>query len=284
MTRTIAAGLATHIATGRTRLSRCAQFELRDGTLLGITDHDRDLTVDVGDGAVSFSASTGEMPSAVAQGVGLDADNLEVTGPISSTITREAVLGGRFHRARVKVFDVRWDATGSFLRLLAGKVTNAKVEGGAFTLEVRSNTDAFNQVIGRVLSPYCSHEFGEGQCQATPTTWGATVASVTDDMRFAVTWTGSTPTADDIRNGKVAFTSGALLGCLPVEVFNLSGTTVETYQPLVEAPEVGDALTVTQGCDKTRTACKGFGQILNFGGFPDLTGTDSYVKFPSPGG
>ena len=115
-------------------------------------------------------------------------------------------------------------------------------------------------------------------------TYGATVASVTDDLRFAVTWTGSAPAAADIRDGLVTFTSGALVGCLPVEVFDLTGgATIEVYQPLAEAPQVGEALTVTEGCDKLRETCKAKGQILNFGGFPDLTGTDAYVKFPVPG-
>jgi uncharacterized phage protein (TIGR02218 family) len=282
--RTIGTGLAAHIASGRTKLSRCVLLELRDGTVLGLTDHDENLSVDLGDGAQTYSASVGALPSAITLGIGLDADNLEIRGPISDTMTAQAVLGGRFHRAVVRVFDVRWDATGSFARLLAGKVTSAKVEGGAFILEIRSNADAFNQTIGRTISPSCSHDHGQGQCAATPTTWAATVATVTDDMRFSVTWTGDTPTADDIRNGTVEFDTGELAGCLPIEVFNLSGAAIELYQPLVEAPQVGDTLTVTEGCDKLRTTCKLKGQILNFGGFPDLTGTDAYVKFPNPGG
>lgn len=293
MSRTIGAPLATHIATRRTRLARCVRLDLRDGSSIGVTDHDADLSVDLGDGALAYSASIGASPSAIALSLGMEADNMELTGPLVIPFTRAAVLGGRFHRARVRVFDVRWDSPTQFTRLLAGKVTAPKVEGDAFTLEVRSNADAYNQTIGRVLSPYCSHDYGvdnglTSRCQATPLVWTGVVASVTDDMRFSVTWDSPAPDAgSDVVNGLVEFTTGALAGTYPVEVFSLSGSPpslIEVYQPLIEAPEVGDALTVTEGCDKLRATCKLKGQILNFGGFPDLTGTDQYVKFPSPGG
>lgn len=291
MTRTVSASLATHLATGKTRLSRCLLLDLRDGTSLGITDHDTDLSVALGDSPLTtFSASTGVIPSAVSLTLGLDADNLEARGPIGTDVTRAAVLGGRFNRARFRLFDVRWDSPTEYMRLLAGKVSAAKVEGGEFILEMRSSTDAFNQTIGRVLAPYCSNDFGvndppRSYCQATPTTWIAQVASVTDDLRFTVTWTDSpAPTAADIRNGTVEFTSGALAGTLPVEIFELTtGTTIDLYYPLVEAPTIGDLLLVTEGCPKTRAACKAFGQILNFRGFPDMPGTDQYLKFPNPG-
>lgn len=289
MSRTLGALLAAHIATRRTELARCVRLDLRDGSSIGITDHDADLAVDLGDGSLAYSAAIGAAPSAVALSLGLEADNVEIAGPLVEPFTAAAVAGGRFHRARVRVFDVRWSAPAQFARLLSGKVSSARIEADAFTLEVRSAADAFNQTIGRVLSPQCSNDFGvydlpRSYCQAVPATWAATVSAVTDDLRFAVTWTGLTPTVETIRNGLAAFDTGSLAGGLPVEVFNLAGATVELYQPLVEAPQVGDTLTVTQGCAKTREACKSFGQILNFRGFPDLVGTDDYVKFPSPGG
>jgi uncharacterized phage protein (TIGR02218 family) len=290
--RTIGAGLASHIATGRTRLSRCIRLDLRDGSSIGVTDHDSDLSVNLGDGSISYSADIGLTPSAIKLQLGLNADSLELSGPIEAPFTRAAVAGGRFTQARVRVFDVRWDSPTQYLRLMAGKITAAKVDGGQFTFEARSKVDAYNQVIGRVLSPQCSHEFGvdnglTSRCQATPQVWAATVSVVTDDMRFRVTWDSPAPNeAADALNGLVEFTSGELDGTYPVEVFSLSGSpldTIQTYQPLIEAPQVGDTLTVTEGCDKLRPTCKLKNQILNFGGFPDLVGTDAYVKFPAPG-
>lgn len=286
MTRTIGAGLTSHLATGRTKLSRCVRLDLRDGSSIGITDHDSDLSVNLGDGALTYSADIGVAPSAILLSLGLDADSLDLSGPLADPFTRPGVLGGRFSQARARVFDVRWDSPTQYLRLLEGKVTSAKVEGGSFTLQVRSKVDLYNQTIGRVLSPQCSHDFGRGQCQAVPQVWTGVVASVTDDMRFTVSWDSPAPDVAEALNGLIEFTTGELLGCLPVEVFLLSGSPpsdIEVYQPLVEAPQVGDTLTITEGCDKLRETCKTKGQMLNFGGFPDLIGTDDYVKFPTPG-
>jgi uncharacterized phage protein (TIGR02218 family) len=291
VSRTVSAPLATHLATRRTRLSRCLRLDLRDGTTLGITDHDLDLSVDLGDGAITYRADVGAIPSAIALSIGLDADSVEVRGPISDIVTRQAVVGGRYRMARARIFDVRWDAPTHFLRLLSGKLTEARVEGGAFIWSIRSNADALNQAIGRVLSPQCSWDFGvydppRSRCQATPQTWTGTIATVTDAMRFSVTWTGAGPDPEDVLNGLVSFTSGDLLNTQPAEVFLLSGTPaddVELYQPLVEAPQVGDAVTVTEGCDKLRATCKAKNQIENFGAFPDMPGTDDYVKMPVPG-
>lgn len=294
MTRTLGAGLIAHLATKKARLSRCVLFDLRDGTSLGITDHDQDLTVSLGSSPSQlFRSDVGAIPSAISLSIGLDSDSFEVTGPLGDTVTRAAVKGGRYLRARARLFDVNWSDTSQIARIMAGKVAETKIEGGAFTFSVRSSVDALNETIGRILSPQCSNEFGvydppHSRCQATPTVYSAQIVAVTDDLRFQVAWTSS-PAPDaaaDVRNGKVTFTSGELAGTLPVEVFNLSGSpldTIEVYQPLADLPAIGDLLTVEEGCDKLRTTCKLKDQMVWFAGFPDVVGTDAYVKFPNPG-
>ncbi len=284
MTRTIGGSLATHLATGKTKLARCVRLDLVDGTSLGMTSFSAALSVNLGDGALTYQSDTGVVPSDLSLSLGLEADNVELAGPISVDITRAAVLGGRFRGARVRLFDVRWDALTQFMPLMSGKVYDARVEGGAFVLEVRSAAAAFNQTIGRVLSPYCNADFGDARCGATPTTWAAEVASVTDDMTISLTFTGATPTADDVRNGIATFTTGVLDGTLPVEVFSLSAGVLGLYLPLADLPDIGDELTLTEGCDKLRATCVDKqGNATNFRGFPDLTGTDNYLKYPVPG-
>ncbi len=283
MSRTIAGALATSLASGQTTLARCLRLDLRDDTSLGITDHDIDITVDLGDGALTYSSTTGVLPSAVSLSIGLDADSFEATGPITDVITRAQLLGGRYDRARARLFDVDWSAPTRFLRLMSGRVTTSKLEAGRFTLEIRSAADAFNQSIGRLISPYCRHDFGVGQCQASPPIYPATVTDVDDEISFTVDFPGGAPPADAVRDGLVSFLTGDLVGNLPVEVFDLSvDGLVSLFSPLSLVPTVGDSLQLRAGCDKTRIACKAYGQILNFGGFPDLRGTDEYLKYPNP--
>lgn len=285
MTRTIPSAIAADLAAGTSTLSRCLRLDLRDGSSLGFTDHDGDMEIDLGDGSLVYSSSTGALPSSVSLSIGLEADNFELTGPLGDLVTREAVLGGRFDRARARLFDADWSSSPSdFVPLMAGKVAESRVEAGAFVLAVRSAADAFNQSIGRVLTPYCSHSFGEGQCQALPQTWTGAVSAATTDFAFSVSWDSPMPVEANILNGLVSFDTGDLAGTLPVEVFDLTAGVLGVYAPLAGIPAVSDTFTVTEGCDKLRTTCKVKGQILNFGGFPDLTGTDDYLKYPNPGG
>lgn len=284
MSRTLGGPLTAHLATRAH--TRCGMVLLRlaDGAEIGITDHDRDLSFDIGTGAVTYSASTGVLPSSLTLTEGFDADNIELTGPIGDTFTLEAIVGGRFDRADAYVFEVNWKSLGSgAIRLLRGKVGEARVEGGRFVLSIRSLVDAFNQAIGRVITPYCDADFGDARCGFDPLEVDAIVSSVGDGMRFTVSFTGDY--ADDFFNdGTVRFTSGDLADTAAVEVFDWSSAgAVVMFEPLASAPQVGDELVLRQGCPKTRAACRDFGNILNFRGFPEVPGSDQVLKYPVPG-
>lgn len=286
MTRTIGAGLAAHIATGRTTLSRCLRLDLRDGTSIGITDHDQDLSVDLGDGVLVYEAASGIAPSAISMAVGLDADSFEARGPLGGLVVAAAVLGGRFDRAVARIFDVNWNSPTDFARLIAGRVAQARIEAGAFVLEIRSVSDAFNQSIGRVMSPVCSHDLGDAKCQVDMTafTFPATVAAVTDDTTFSVTYTGATPADDQLRFGTAEFLTGDLAGTLPMEIFSQTGGDLAAFAPLASPPAIGDTLTLKAGCDKTRATCRDtYANAVNFGGFPDAPGSSAYLKYAVPG-
>lgn len=282
MSRTIGGSLATHLAGRGGYLSRGVRLDLFDGAVIAAIGHNRDLTVNLGDGAQLYSSSTGIRPGAITLTEGLTADSCEIRGPISDTITRAMVLGGRFRGARARIFDVRWNAPTQFMRLLAGKVYGASVEANAFVLEVRSAAAAFNQTIGHTLSPYCDAEFGDARCGGTPLTWAATVAAVTDDLTLELAWTGDTPTADQARAGRLTFTDGGLFGTMTNEVFALAGDVVTLYQPLPDLPQVGDGVLVKEGCAKTLPVCvEKQGDAINFRGFDSLIGND-YLKYPAP--
>lgn len=284
MSRTLGGPLTAHIATRSHTRATMLRIDLKDGTSLGITDHNRDLNFDLGDGAISYSASAGILPSDVKLSAGFDADNFEVTGPIADLVTREAVLGGRFNRARVRLFQVNWASLGSgAIKILTGDVADARVEGGKFVLAITSDIARFNQVVGSVITPYCAADFGDARCGFTPEEISATVTAVASDLSFTVGFTGSY--ANDYFNaGTVEFTSGALAGTAPVEIFDWSaGGGVTLFTALSDLPEIGDALTVKKGCLRTRDACKAYGNILNFRGFPEVPGSDQALRMAVPG-
>lgn len=260
-------------------------LELRDGTSIGVTDHDKDLNYNIlGSGTVTYQAGTGILTSDISLQTGLDADNYEVTGPIGELVTREALLGGRFNRARAYLFQVNWKKpSDGAIKLLAGNVSEARIEGGKFVFEIRSDCDRFNQVVGRLIVNNCDADHGDARCGRTPESVVGTVTAVTSDSQFTVSYTGSY--ANDYFNaGTVEALTGDLAGTDPVEIFDWTvGGAITLFAPLAEAPAIGDTFTVKRGCGKSRQDCIDRNNILNFRGFPEVPGSDQILRATIPG-
>lgn len=290
MSRTLTADMTAHLATAAHTRCLMARLDLADGTTLAITDHDQDLSFDLGDGSVTYSASTGIIPSDIALSLGFTADDIEIAGPITETglTTRTAIIGGRFDDAIVRVFQVNWsDLTDGAIGLLKGYIVLGQVMGGKFKLTAHSEITRFGQEVGRTITGYCDADFGDARCGFTPGTLAATVSAVTDERVFAVTFAGTY--ANDYWNrGMATFLTGALAGTRPIEIYDFTGGTgtgaVALWTGLADAPTIGDTLTLTQGCDKTRAACLVYDNVINFRGFPDVPGSDQVLRYPNPAG
>lgn len=292
--------MRTHNAAFDTHLegyahTRCNMLllELLDGTTIGLTDHDEDLDFDLdGDGTFTYYADRGILPSDIVTTVGFDVDNYEVSMPFSDDVTLPAIIGRRFNRARARLFQVNWnDLSQGASRTLYGKVADGRPEGGLAVLEVRGFTEAYNQNVGSVLSTPCRRDFGDSQCGVTRTTFATTVTASASNISFTLDVTGIPGITFDY--GSVKFTSGALNGTREVELFTFDAGTgaVELFAPLAEAPAIGDALTLYNGCSKlllsddvTIPTCKFYDNALRFDG-PGwfAPGTDTYNKYQVPG-
>jgi uncharacterized phage protein (TIGR02218 family) len=298
MTRTLTAGMISHVAgTAHTR-ARMLRLDLVDGTTLAITDHDKNLIFDLGDGSETYLASTGMSVSDVQQSTGFDADDFEVTGPVTDTglTTKTALLGGRFDGAVARLFQVNWaNLADGAIEIQNGTVALATVRGGSFKLTVHSEIGKFQQTLGDVTTLQCRYDFGTAPCPAVPVSVTATVSAVTDERSFSVTYAG-TYASDYFNKGTVQFTSGTLAGTRKVEVYDFTSGgagagSLVLWTGLVEAPDIGDVLTLRQGCydlasnqSKSRVACVALlGSAVDFGGEPDLPGQDKMLTYPSGG-
>jgi uncharacterized phage protein (TIGR02218 family) len=286
--RTFGAALAGHIAGTAHKRCTMLRLDLADGNVLAITDHDYPMAFDLGDGEAEYTAHTGILPSDLSLSLGFSADDVEISGPITETglTTRTAFIGGRFDNARVRLFQVNWSnpAQGA-IEGLEGYVVLAEVVGSTFKLTVQSQITKLAKVIGRSITGYCDVPFQSVKCGYSEPDTPATVLSVTDAREFTVSFAG-TIASDYFNRGEVEFTSGALLGCLPVRIFDFAGGVgagaVALYSELAEAPAIGDTLNIRRGCGKTRPACMAYNNIENFRGFPDAPGTDQVLKYPNP--
>jgi uncharacterized phage protein (TIGR02218 family) len=103
--KTLPAGLQAHLDTGATTLAWCWKVTRTDATVMGFTDHDRDLVFD----GVTFAAATGFTASEAVSSLGLSVDNLEVEGALAAAaITEEDLAAGLYDGAGVELWRVNW--------------------------------------------------------------------------------------------------------------------------------------------------------------------------------
>lgn len=289
MTRPTPAPLAAVLA-GNPLAGECLVLRARDGTLAGFTSLVRTQSVDLsGDGRPGPVACTGGMVlSAITLAAGLDASFAEVHGPVGPVLTQDAIDGGRWTDAEAWLVRVSPGAAG-YAPIMAGKVRESRVEGARFVLEVRNQADALNQGLGVEMTAYCRATLGDARCGFALVPVLATVTAATDALRFEVSVTG-TFVDGHFNKGKAVFTSGTLDGVVSENLFSWQSLgagagAIILWEPLSEAPQIGDTLNLFIGCGKTRAECVRIqGTALTMRGFPDAPGTEQLLKYPNAGG
>ncbi|MGR3549102.1 DUF2163 domain-containing protein [Pseudooceanicola sp.] len=278
--------LAAHLASGTTTTCHAWAITRGDGTVLGFTDHDRDLTFD----GMTFRAGTGLSAMALQQGTGLAVDNSEAIGALSDAAIREADIdAGRYDGAAVSAWVVNWADVAARQVIFRGTIGEIRRAGGAFSAELRGLAEALNQPMGRVYQPGCGAVLGDAACGVDLGAAGynveTTLEAFGDTLRL--------PALPDFEPGW--FTRGRLI-VLSGVAEGLAGEvkrdqTTETtreitlWQSLRAPLAIGDRLRLVAGCDKRMETCRyKFNNLLNFRGFPDIPGEDWMTAYPATSG
>ena len=272
----IPTGLATHLAQEVNTLATCWSIKRKDGVTLYFTDHDRDISV----GGHSYVAADSMNPSAVSSQSGLAVDNLEFEGMLSAaTITEADIVAGRYDHAEISVFMVNYaDPSAGTLPLKSGWLGEVTLQGGQFVAEMRGLTSRLQQTIGEVYTSSCRATLGDAKCGVNLVTYTFTGAVTGLEAAYAFTDSSKTQSNDYFAGGVVHFTSGANAG-LSMEVRDFSARRFGLFLPMPNAIGLGDAFTVSAGCDKQFDTCIGrFNNAINFRGEPHVPGTDKLLE------
>jgi uncharacterized phage protein (TIGR02218 family) len=279
-------GMQAHLDTGATTLCWCWRIACVGGAVHGFTDHDRDLEFD----GVVFQASTGFTASDLASGVGLQVDNLDVSGALSSEALSEADLAaGVFDGASVEIWRVNWAEPEQRALMRAGSLGEVKRGAASFTAEIRGLAHRLGLEGGRVCQIACDARLGDARCGvdlALPAYRASgTVASADGAHRFLAA--GLEAFAEGwFSGGLLRWTSGANEGW-EGEVKRHAGALVELWIGPLGAMQAGDLFEITAGCDKSFSTCRAkFGNGLNFRGFPHIPGiaaVTAYARTGDPG-
>jgi uncharacterized phage protein (TIGR02218 family) len=287
MPKDISAGYATHLAQDSTERCLMMRLDLRDGTTIGLTDHDRNIIFDLedGNGSAIYRSNLAMLPTQLELSLGTTVDDIDVTGSIDGTFfTQPLLIGGYYNHATVRLFEVVWsDLSLGALPYLKGVVAKVGFEESEFKLIVQSEFTKLAQMMGRTVSPFCDAQYGDARCGAVVPTVAATVVDATV-RAMEVTFSGSY--ADDYFNkGTVEFTSGVLNGTHRKEIFKWNDDgTLALWNRLAATPSPGDTLLIRRGCGNTIQDCLERENTINFRGFPFVPGRDRFMQMPNPQG
>jgi len=285
--KSLSPAFQAHLDSGTTTLCHCWKLTRNDGVVFGFTEHDEDMTFD----GTTFEAVSGMGASAIESTSGLAVDNLDVVGALSSDALSEVDLAsGRFDDADVEIWRVNWADPDQRVLLRKGNLGEVSRGRTAFRAEIRGLAHKLNQPVGRIYQFTCDVRLGDARCGiavgGSDYTGTGSVVSSADNRILEVS--GLAAYANNwFARGILTFTSGANQGLaleLRGHVLNGDTATLELWQAAPSGVDDADTFTVTAGCDKTFTTCRGkFSNGINFRGFPLMPGNDFVSSYPRRG-
>ena len=159
--RDLSLDLQNYLAGSVTTLCWFWRITRVDGTVLGFTDHDRNLEVD----GINYEASSGLTPSEVDKRLGFSIDNGAVQGALSSDkVSAEDINSGLYENAMIESFRVNWKDTSQIVPMAKGRLGSIRQKGEVFEAEWVGESVLLDRSVGRVFSKICDAEFGDNRC------------------------------------------------------------------------------------------------------------------------
>ena len=159
--RDLSSDLKTHLENSSTTLCWLWRITRADGTVLGFTDHDQNLTVD----GINYEGSSGLTPSEVDKRLGFSIDNGAVQGALTSEeISAKDINSGLYENARIDCFRANWKDTSQIIHMSTGRLGSIRQKGETFEAEWTGESVLLDRSMGRVFSKICDAEFGDARC------------------------------------------------------------------------------------------------------------------------
>lgn len=264
----------------------CWKLTLKNGTVLGFTSHDRNLTV----GGVTYSSASGFTPTAVETTNNMSVDNLDVEGFLSSdAIKADDLEAGVYDGAKVEIIICDWINPDNYpYTLRSGFLGEVEHTDTGFKAEVRGLLDVFQQNTAQKYQKTCRAILGDSKCKFPLESQGTTSGTITGiNTDGSFTTTNSTEDWPDgfFDYGVVTFTSGSNTGkSYEVKKFLQSNKTMSLFMPTYYEMAIGDTFKLTIGCDGNFSTCKDkFRNAVNFRGEPHVPGTDYVASYALKG-
>lgn len=255
-------------------LAWCWRLSRRDGVVIGLTSHDRDLMV----GGLLYRAAPGLKPSALETSDSLEAATMDLEGAIASdAIAARDLDAGRWDGAELELFVTDWSAADAApVTVARGSLGAIERRGAAFAAELQGVTRLLDRPVCPATSPSCRAMLGDRACRVD-------LAPLTH-VRWVVAVDGRAVTLDSavagMAFGELLWIEGANCG-LGSPVIAADGAVLQLAEGPVFAVTEAVRVRLTEGCDKQPATCRDrFANAINFRGEAHLPGNDLLTRYP----
>lgn len=153
--------MAARIESAAATLCHVWRLKRADGTVMGFTDHDRDLVM----AGVTCRASSGWTAGTMEAATGPEAGSAAATGGLEDDGLSDAdIAAGLYDRAEVELWRVDWTAPTLKVRLWRGRIARIRRDGERFTAELEGPAAALERVVGRTYGRLCDAILGDDRC------------------------------------------------------------------------------------------------------------------------
>ena len=254
------------------------RLDRADGVALGLTSHDRALTI----GGLRHAPHPGLTVSTIRHSGTLEPGGLDIMGGLSSAAISDADLAaGRWNGARITLTRVDWREPDTAATLLfTGHFGAVQMADGRYTVEVLEARPILAEAA-RIpyAAPGCRARFCDVACGLNAARF--TVAAEVSAMDgAAVTLTLPTARLPDFVGGRLRWLEGAMRG-LWVDVVAVEAGALILANPPILPIATPVRVQLIEGCDHRLSTCATrFANAINFRGEPHLPGMDLLTRYP----
>ena len=257
----------------------CLRLDRADGTALGLTSHDRALTV----AGFSYAPHPGLSVSSIRLSGDWRAGGLDLTGGLDSdAIAADDLLLGRWNNARLSVMRVDWrNPDAPAIPLFTGRLGAVQMVGGQYSAQVLEHRpDIAGAARMPRTSPGCRARFCDDACGLNAARF--TVRAEVSAIDGAAIILSAIPAGrlPDFIGGRLRWIDGPMRGVWADVAAVQDGALILSEAPMVllDPPVQVD---LVEGCDHRLSTCATrFGNAVNFRGEPHLPGMDLITRYP----
>jgi uncharacterized phage protein (TIGR02218 family) len=236
--KTISSNFQNHLDSGCLTVCYLLKITKNNNSFIGFSNHDKALDFE----GVSYGGSMNF------------GDNFTID---SDLLNYDDIKNGDYNRAKVEVLLINWsDLSMGKVVVFSGYISSWSLDGDKkYLANVEPLSAKLNQGFLASYSSLCRAEFGDSKCGVAAAVFLATIVNVNGNI---LTVSGLTQAASFFDCGMAG--GHEVRRHLALDKLELTKTP--------NSLNIGDIISVKQGCDKTVLSCKKYGNIVNFRGEP----------------